>query len=248
MLSSEDARQDCERFYRASRGRTAVVRFAVPVDAEIDPMRGRAVAHEHGLPERFFFLPNQFWQHKDHECVIRALALLKQCGQRVVVAASGRQVDLRDPGHVLRLQALIDALGVRDEFRLLGLIPHEDVALLMRICTGLINPSRFEGWSTTVEEAKAMGTPMLLSRLPVHVEQAGSDAQYFEPGSAEELAARLAEFPVLDDEARRVRALDGASRNREAVRLYVEDFVALAHRAVNGQVSSRRVVAEGVEP
>jgi glycosyltransferase involved in cell wall biosynthesis len=42
----------------------------------------------------------------------------------------------------------------------------------MRASTALINPSLFEGWSTTVEEAKSTGTPMILSDLGVHREQA----------------------------------------------------------------------------
>ncbi len=76
MLSSEDARQDAERFYPASRGRTVVVRFAVlppRVDLE-DPSQ---VLATYGLPSRFLYLPNQFWKHKNHAVVIDALALLK---------------------------------------------------------------------------------------------------------------------------------------------------------------------------
>ena len=43
----------------------------------------------------------------------------------------------------------------------------------------LINPSRFEGWSTTVEEAKSFGVPLILSDIDVHHEQAGEAARYF---------------------------------------------------------------------
>ncbi len=42
----------------------------------------------------------------------------------------------------------------------------------MLCSTALINPSQFEGWSTTVEEAKSLGVKMLLSDLEVHKEQA----------------------------------------------------------------------------
>ena len=107
MLSSEDARQDCEHFYPATRGRTHVVRFSVPFATALDAGAARAVADEYGLPELFFFLPNQFWKHKNHECVIQALALLKTKGREVVVAASGKQADPRDPEHFPRLKLLI---------------------------------------------------------------------------------------------------------------------------------------------
>lgn len=209
MLSSEDARNDCETFHPASRGHTAVVRFAIPRDHPIDALKARAAADRHGLPERFFFLPNQFWLHKNHAVVIEALALLRARGQPVVVAASGNLIDPRDPGHFDRLQARAEALGVSDLFRPLGLIPYADIPLLMRASLALINPSLFEGWSTTVEEAKALGTPMVLSDLRVHREQADGAAILFDPHSPDDLAARLEAF-VPASPADRVRTAEEA--------------------------------------
>ena len=60
----------------------------------------------------------------------------------------------------------------------------------MQCCVALINPSTFEGWSTAVEEAKAIGTPMILSSLRVHKEQSDRVA-FFDPKSPEELANLL---------------------------------------------------------
>jgi len=40
-------------------------------------------------------------------------------------------------------------------FRYLGMIPLSHVYALLRVCAALINPSRFEGWNTSVEEAKS---------------------------------------------------------------------------------------------
>ena len=193
MLSSEDARQDCERFYPSTRSRTHVVRFAVPAANAIDAQEARAVADSYGLPATFFFLPNQFWTHKNHECVIQALRILKVRGGEVVVAASGNQADPRDPEHFPRLSQLIKSNGLEENFRLLGLIPHAHIPALMRSCAALINPSTFEGWSTTVEEAKAMGAPMILSSLRVHREQR-EDALFFDADSPEQLSRVLDEF------------------------------------------------------
>jgi glycosyltransferase involved in cell wall biosynthesis len=62
---------------------------------------------------------------------------------------------------------------------------------LARAAIALINPSLFEGWSTTVEEAKSLGVPMLLSGIALHREQAGTRAQYFDPHSEFEAAECL---------------------------------------------------------
>jgi glycosyltransferase involved in cell wall biosynthesis len=78
------------------------------------------------------------------------------------------------------------------------MIPLPDVYALLRVSTALINPSRFEGWSTTVEEAKAFGVPMILSDLDVHREQTGGTARYFrtdDPAALADHLARMANDP-----------------------------------------------------
>ena len=86
---------------------------------------------------------------------------------------------------------MIEELDLGDRFRILGLIPRRDVVSLLRSCKCLINPSLFEGWSSTVEEARAFGVPMLLSDIPVHREQMGDEATYFDPEDASDLAQKL---------------------------------------------------------
>ena len=232
MLSSDDARQDCERFYPGTRGCTHVVRFAVPPARAIDALTARAVADGYGLPETFFFLPNQFWKHKNHECVIQALQLLKAKGREVVVAVSGKQADPRDPGHFPKLQRLIESSGLEKNFRLLGLIPHAHIPALMRSCTALINPSTFEGWSTTVEEAKSMGTPMILSSLRVHREQS-EDALFFDAASPEQLAGILDCFSPPSPEHRLSMSDSATQRASESTRIFAEAFVWLMERRAN---------------
>src|SRR3546814_3488596 len=77
-------------------------------------------------------------------------------------------------------------------FQFLGNVPYAEILALNRGATALINPSMFEGWSTTVEESKALGTPLLLSDLGVHFEQAGDNAHYFGRADAKDCAAKLA--------------------------------------------------------
>ncbi len=226
MLSSEDARQDCERFYPSTRGRTHVVRFAVPAANAIDAQAARAVADSYGLPATFFFLPNQFWKHKNHECVIQALRILKVRGREVVVAASGKQTDPRDPQHFPRLHKLIKSNGLEENFRLLGLIPHAHIPALMRSCAALINPSTFEGWSTTVEEAKAMGAPMILSSLRVYREQR-EDALFFDANSPEQLSCILDEFLPAGNLEREIKISFAAQQASIHMKKFATEFAAL---------------------
>ncbi len=192
LLSSEDARADCEHFYPQAKGRTAVARFAVhpALDpGENDPQIGV----RHRLPPRYFYLPNQYWTHKNHSRVVDALALLRAQGHDIVVASSGNPHDPRNTRHYSELRAKVAAQSLENHFLFLGNIPSRDVAFLMRSSVALLNPSLFEGWSTTVEEGKSLGVRMVLSNLAVHREQAGS-AEYFDPNDPSAIAASLREM------------------------------------------------------
>ncbi len=232
MLSSEDARRACLAHYPASEANTRTVHFAVPAAAEITYAEAREIADQYHLPELFFYLPNQLWKHKNHELVIDALSILRQRQKPVFIAASGGLEDPRNPNVFADLKEKVARLGVEDNIRFLGLIPYAHVTALMRASCGFLNPSLFEGWSTTVEEARAAGVPMLLSDLDVHREQMQEQAVYFDRHSAESLADALAGFQPLDESQRQERigkaVIDAAKR----VRQFGENFTQLAESCV----------------
>jgi glycosyltransferase involved in cell wall biosynthesis len=188
MLSSEATRRECECFYPASRGRTVVVPFCVPAGAA-RPAAG--LASRYDLPPDYLYLPNQFWKHKNHGVIVDALSLLRSQGRKVVVLASGNPSDVRDPGYFPALLERIAKLDLGDSWRLLGMIPYEDVLGLMQSSVAVVNPSLVEGWSTTVEEAKSLQVPLVLSDIPVHREQASRDAIFFDPHAPQSAADAL---------------------------------------------------------
>jgi glycosyltransferase involved in cell wall biosynthesis len=200
------------------------VHFAVPAPDLSDCKSVQSVAETYELPDRFFYLPNQFWKHKNHRIVIEALLLLKQRGHDLVVAASGESVDFRHPEHYKALQALVDSYGLTSTFRFLGLVPRQHVFALMRAATAMINPSLSEGWSTTVEEAKSLGVPLLLSNLNVHVEQAGDSARYFDPRAAEQLASLMAQQENLSGSSRRSIEVLAIAASQNRAKQFANDF------------------------
>jgi glycosyltransferase involved in cell wall biosynthesis len=231
MLSSEDARRACELHYPSTRGRTQTVHFAVPPGPAVTYAKARAIADSYGLPDHFFFMPNQFWRHKNHSLVLDALLSLRERGKQIVVAASGKQADPRAPGYFASFRVKFEQRDLQNEFRLLGMIPYAHLASLMRASSAMLNPSLFEGWSTTVEEARAMGTPMLLSDIDVHREQMGEDAIYFERHSAQSLADALDAFMPLS-EAQREHLGDSAREDAfQRVARFAQDFADLVEHS-----------------
>jgi glycosyltransferase involved in cell wall biosynthesis len=191
MLSSESSHRDFRKFYPSAKNEVCVVRFATqPLPTFLTTNPAEVVA-QYQLPERYFYLPNQFYMHKNHQVVVDALAILAQRGFDAVVCASGSTEDRRERGYFDEVMGQVRSRGLEKRFIHLGMIPLSHVYALLRACTGLINPSRSEGWSTTVEEAKSFGVPMILSDLAVHREQTTGTANYFGTDDSATLADHL---------------------------------------------------------
>ena len=222
LVSSETARGDVARWYPSALPKVHVARFpATPASEKATPPE--ELRRKYQLPERFLFLPNQLWSHKNHLGVIEALVRLEARGVRPVVISTGGLDDPRDPGLRTRVTDRIRAAGLADRFRLLGLVPRGDVNGLLRGCHALVNPSHFEGWSTTVEEALLLGVPLAVSGIPVHLEQVGAGrAVTFDPADPDAIATALAEVWGRDyREARADWARSGLERASELRRGFV---------------------------
>lgn len=130
----------------------------------------------------YFYLPNQFWSHKNHYVVFEAVKKLREDGVDVLLICSGNLIDyrLKNNQYIDHLMRYIKVNDLENHIKILGLIDYDEVQLLMAKTLAVINPSKFEGWSSSVEEAKSFGKIIILSSIPVHVEQAPSNAIYFD--------------------------------------------------------------------
>jgi hypothetical protein len=230
LVSSEASRRDLLSYPEAASARIVMLRFVATPLGGVRPDR-TAMRAKYALSERYFYLPNQFWVHKNHRVVVDALRAARGAGIQVVCTGDTR--DYRQPGHYAQLAAAAEGLG--DAFRVLGLVPPPDAAALMRDCVAVINPSLFEGWSTTVEEAKSLGKHVLLSDIPVHREQAPKRGRYFDPRDPQDVAHAMEEALEAHDPGEDARETEAAAaqlpeRRRAFARAYL-DAVRLAARA-----------------
>jgi glycosyltransferase involved in cell wall biosynthesis len=191
ILSSQMAQQDFNHLYPEAKSRSTVMHFATCPEPEWFELDPKVTQEKYGLPDYFFLVSNQFWQHKDHAVVIESLGLLNQKGIHPTVVCTGNTTDNRNPAYYNRLIARIKELDLGTQIKILGLIPRIDQIQLMRRCLAVIQPSLFEGWSTVVEDARTLGKPMLLSDFPVHIEQNPPDSNFFKRSNAEELATLI---------------------------------------------------------
>jgi glycosyltransferase involved in cell wall biosynthesis len=193
VLSSESALADMRRIAGQCHAVPHVLRFVSnPVDFSRMPSLD-ALRERYGIPQTYFYLPNQFWENKNHRLAIDALVLLRKAGIDATIVCTGKPLDGRQPDYFDRLMSQCRSSAVSEQFKVLGIVPYADTQGLMRHARAVINPSRFEGWSTTVEEAKTLNKALFLSDIPVHREQAPQRGAFFAVNDAEKLAALMAD-------------------------------------------------------
>ncbi|MFZ2963105.1 MAG: glycosyltransferase family 1 protein [Rhodoglobus sp.] len=92
----------------------------------------------------------------------------------------------------------IAALAPEGSVRFFGGASDEDYQAALLRATALVSASRDEGFGLPVVEAMAVGTPAVLSDIPIFREIGGEPAGYFDPDSVEAFVAAVRE---LEDDA-----------------------------------------------
>lgn len=191
VLSSDTAADDFRRFYPHHLATPRVWHFCSLLDTTIPA--SHTTLEKYKLPEKYLYLPNQFWAHKNHITVLKALARLRdEHGLAVPLVCTGAQSDRRNEAHFSSLLNFIEEQGLTGQVQLLGLLDRKDQVDVLRHAAAVVQPSLFEGWSTVVEDVRATGRPIFLSNIPVHLEQNPAHCTYFDAESDQQLAAAIA--------------------------------------------------------
>lgn len=235
ILSSQCALRDFARFSPHSICKARVLSFVAQIPEHTYDSDPAWVCEYYHLPQRFFYLPNQFWKHKNHELVIEALSLVRVQHPDVTVVCTGSTYEGRDPLHFARLLTMISTRNLRNHLIILGMVPYDHVPQLMRQSLAVLQPSLFEGWSTTVEEAKSVGKRIILSDIPVHREQDPPQAVFFDPHDPEMLADCLVRALREQDHGPDCE-LEALARERlpKRTRVFGQTFVEIVREIVPG--------------
>jgi glycosyltransferase involved in cell wall biosynthesis len=83
----------------------------------------------------------------------------------------------------------VQAWGVADRIRVLGLIPKQDQIALLRGALSLVQPTLFEGTpgGLAAYDAVSLGVPALISDISVNLELDEPRVRFFKAGDADDL-------------------------------------------------------------
>lgn len=149
------------------------------------------------LPEKYFFYPAQFWPHKNHICIVKAIAELKNKGIDAHVVFTGS-----DKGNMAYIQEMVSKLGVAESVHFAGFVTYEEMKYLYTHAIGTIFASLMGPNNIPPIEAIYLECPLIITDIPGHKEQMGEAAIYFDGYSANDLANRMETLLTCDDAVR----------------------------------------------
>jgi glycosyltransferase involved in cell wall biosynthesis len=229
VVSSGSAAADIAARLPEAEPKLRVLRFTtVPKDEWFEGEPGETRV-KYGLPPRFLLCPGQFWVHKNHLVAFQAVRHLRNAGIDVCLVCTGSTEDYRAPTHFTRLQRFVEAHDLATQIRVLGIVPRSDYFRLLRGAVAVVQPSLFEGWSSVVEDARALGKRMVLSDIPVHREQDAPRATYFAKSDSEALAAELE--AVVNGAEQNGEPRSAIDEQTSVVRAYARSFLSIADEA-----------------
>lgn len=180
LTDSKMGKRQFEETYLMERSRKPyVISLPFIVPQHIYEVREEEIA----VPEKYVFYPAQFWKHKNHMNLVKAIHILKEKIEDIhlVLAGSGRNSGREIKDYIQRNR-------LENNITILGFVSDENITYLYKHAVGMIMPSYFGPTNLPPLEAMALGCPVAVSDKYAMPEQVGDAGLLFNPDSPEEIA------------------------------------------------------------
>jgi glycosyltransferase involved in cell wall biosynthesis len=141
---------------------------------------------KHGLPKRFIFYPAQFWEHKNHITLLKALRLLHDRGEDISLVLVGSKKN----NYERVVQAIAD-LHLQQYVHVLGYVSNDEMYSLYKQADAMVFVSCAGPTNIPPIEALLLGCPLIVSNKYAMPEQVGSAALLVDPLSADDIAQNI---------------------------------------------------------
>jgi glycosyltransferase involved in cell wall biosynthesis len=205
---------------RARRRLPLMMRTADAIIVPAESIKGEVCARSEVNPETVFVVPEaarvSFQPMDAHEAemvrqrlgvrerFLLAVGTIEPRKNLAVLLAAFNEVTRTQPGSDLQLviaggdgwlsgplfEAIEKSPG-RRRIVLTDYLHDHDLRALYSSCSAFVYPSIYEGFGLPPLEAMACGAPVISSRIPTLIETLGDAPHFFDPRSAEELAAAI---------------------------------------------------------
>ena len=138
------------------------------------------------LPERYVFYPAQFWEHKNHENLLRALRVSMDRGININLVLVGSPKN-----NYSKTIELINKLKIENQVFILGYVSNEEMASLYKNAVAMVFASLIGPTNIPPVEAMIMGCPLVCSNAYGMPEQVGDGALLMDPKDPSDMAEKI---------------------------------------------------------
>jgi len=153
------------------------------------------------LPERYIFYPANRWLHKNHDNLLKSLAILKK-EQKLTVDCVLTGFDY-PTGYPLKKN--IEEYGLTKQVHDLGYVSLDELKYVYQNAAMLCFPSLFEGFGMPLVEAMACGCPVACANVTSIPEVVGDAALLFDPHDPKDIAQCIIKLLFDENIANRLR-------------------------------------------
>lgn len=214
LTGTRAGRDEITRFYGIDEQRIRILPHPTP--ASVLNADCNSSLKGDGLEPGFLFYPAQFWTHKNHLNLLKAIAQLRDEGLVLRAVFTGA-----DYGAERTVREEITKLNLTDQVRMLGFVDHDQLVALYRNALALTYVSFFGPENLPPLEAFALNCPVIAANVSGAQEQLGDAAILVDPAEPAEIAAdirRVSEDPQLRERLR-------AAGKKRAASWTSDDFV-----------------------
>lgn len=134
-------------------------------------------------PSKYVFYPAQFWEHKNHMNLLKAIKILKNGLQDIHLVLVGSEKNM-----LKKINQYIKENELEENVTIQGFVSDEQITYLYKHAVGLVMPTYFGPTNIPPLEAMALGCPVAVSDKYAMPEQVGRAGLRFNPDSPEEIA------------------------------------------------------------
>ena len=159
LVDSTSSKASIHNRYGVDLKRLVVMPFSPNpfLQARKDP-KNKTIKH-YELPPNYFIYPAQFWAHKNHILIIKAIKLLKDKGVIINAVFVGG-----DKGNKRFVQKKIKEYNLENQIKVLGFIPSDHLYSLYRSSVALVMPTYFGYTNIPPLEAWDLKIPVIYSK------------------------------------------------------------------------------------